>query len=813
MTTPSPFGVGQGEREALVAAGVLERVEPDEPDPLDRAPAGRLEHRRPGRQLVDLAGDREDLVEVGVEDASRLRPSSPRVRPSSRPPEAPIRRRQDDDEDGAARTAIAEEDDGGADRRGRRRAFRSIGRSSGTRAVATAGPSLASARFDHAGRLRRRPRRDARYPPPTRDPRPRRHPDRPMAKRKRLGARPRASATSPAPTGRPRPATAPGGGVTPDEEEARAAELEAAILAEEKARRRRPRERSRRATTRPRGRPIWRPRTSVAEDDEYAYVQRDLRRIVVVGGLLIAILARGPRRPRTSRDRRPKGGGARRATPARPTPHGSPPCPPGRPPAAPPRALFKPPPERQPLAARMRPRTLDEFVGQEHLVGERGPLRPRVARGHLASILLWGPPGTGKTSLARLLAEAVGAEFATLSAVMSGVAEVRATIAEPRSGSRSTSSGRSCSSTRSTASTRPSRTRSCRTSRTARSRSSARRPRTPTSRSTRAPVADARLAARAADRRRRRARSSAARSPTRSAASPALGPDGGVALDDAAFEHLVDVAGGDARSGAQRPRGRGRAGRGRGIRDATGRVSPTARGRRGRRPAAGPRLRPRRRRPLRHGLGVHQEPPRQRPRRRALLAGRDDRGRRGPAVHRPAADHRARRRTSATPTRARSRSPSRPPRRSTTSACPEAQYALAQATTYIATAPKSNRSGRPTGAAVADVEANGLAARPEPPAQRAGDRRMKQPRDRRRLRYPHDFEGADVEQQYLPDELVGRRYYVRPTRATRRRSCVAETQRKDAADGSSAYCPSWSRAADLRRIGWSIMIDKRRGRS
>jgi putative ATPase len=78
----------------------------------------------------------------------------------------------------------------------------------------------------------------------------------------------------------------------------------------------------------------------------------------------------------------------------------------------------------------MRPRNLEEFVGQQHLVGERGPLRRGIARGHLSSLLLWGPPGTGKTSLARLLASEIGAHFTSLSAVMSGVVEVRATIAE-----------------------------------------------------------------------------------------------------------------------------------------------------------------------------------------------------------------------------------------------------------------------------------------------------------------------------------------------------------------------------------------------
>src|SRR5215213_2899372 len=93
-----------------------------------------------------------------------------------------------------------------------------------------------------------------------------------------------------------------------------------------------------------------------------------------------------------------------------------------------PEPLFQPPPGAQPLAARMRPRSLDEFVGQEHLVGERGPLRRALSRGHLSSLILWGPPGTGKTTLARLLADAIGAEMIAISAVAAGVAEVRGAI-------------------------------------------------------------------------------------------------------------------------------------------------------------------------------------------------------------------------------------------------------------------------------------------------------------------------------------------------------------------------------------------------
>ena len=86
-----------------------------------------------------------------------------------------------------------------------------------------------------------------------------------------------------------------------------------------------------------------------------------------------------------------------------------------------------------PLADRMRPRTLSEFVGQEHLVGEGRVLRRLIEGGSaLPSLILWGPPGTGKTTLARLLAERTDARFVALSAVFSGVKDLRGAIGEAR---------------------------------------------------------------------------------------------------------------------------------------------------------------------------------------------------------------------------------------------------------------------------------------------------------------------------------------------------------------------------------------------
>ena len=79
----------------------------------------------------------------------------------------------------------------------------------------------------------------------------------------------------------------------------------------------------------------------------------------------------------------------------------------------------------RPLADRLRPKTLSEVVGQDHLIGDDGPLGRMLKSGRLASIILWGPPGVGKTTIARLLADKAGLEFVQISAVFSGVADLR----------------------------------------------------------------------------------------------------------------------------------------------------------------------------------------------------------------------------------------------------------------------------------------------------------------------------------------------------------------------------------------------------
>jgi putative ATPase len=90
----------------------------------------------------------------------------------------------------------------------------------------------------------------------------------------------------------------------------------------------------------------------------------------------------------------------------------------------------------RPLADRMRPRTLDEYLGQEHILGPGKPLRAQIESGHLTSLILWGPPGSGKTTLAALIAAQSRADFVPFSAVLSGIKEIKAVMADAQKAHR-----------------------------------------------------------------------------------------------------------------------------------------------------------------------------------------------------------------------------------------------------------------------------------------------------------------------------------------------------------------------------------------
>jgi len=427
-------------------------------------------------------------------------------------------------------------------------------------------------------------------------------------------------------------------------------------------------------------------------------------------------------------------------------------------PGARPEALFKPPPERQPLAARMRPRSFEEFVGQEHLVGEQGPLRRSVSRGHLTSLLLWGPPGTGKTTLARILAEAIDAELTILSAVMSGVAEVRAGIAAAQE--RLALDGK-------------------RTvlfideiHRFNKAQQDALLPHvedgtvTLIGATTENPYFEVnsallsrlrvwRLEPLPDDQVGLVIRRSIGDEERGLAGD--LGPEGGVALGDEAFEHLVSISGGDARVALNVLEGAVALAEEDGARDRKGKVAPRLADIEA---AAQQRILAYDRagdghydtvsafiKSLRGNdadaslywlaamIAAGEDP--KFIARRLIISASEDVGNADPRALQVAI--------------------------SAADALewvglPEAQYALAQASVFITLSPKSDAVSRAYLAAMADVLTHGSLPVPNH-LRSAGDRRMKHHGIGVGYRFPHDFEGDDVEQQYLPDQLVSRRYY------------------------------------------------------
>jgi len=451
-----------------------------------------------------------------------------------------------------------------------------------------------------------------------------------------------------------------------------------------------------------------------------------------------------------------------------------------------------------PLAARMRPQSLDEFVGQEHLIGERGALRRMIERGHLASMVLWGPPGSGKTTLARLLAEAVAAPFATLSAVMSGVADVRAAIAAARAwieeGGRSTVLFID------------------EIHRFNKSQQDALLPQvedgtiTLIGATTENPYfeVNSALLSRLRVFRLEPLTNDQLRVVVERALADPRGLAGNVALAPDALEHLVDISGGDARTALnllesaavmsdapqledietaaqQRILSYDRAGDGH-----FDTVSAFIKSLRGNDPDAALYW-------LATMVAAGEDP--RFIARRLIISASEDVGNADPHALQLA-----------------------------TSAAfaldwvglPEAQYALAQATAYIAAAPKSNRSGTAYWAAMDDVLSHG--SLPVPNHLRSAT--WREQRDHGTglgYVYPHDYVGADVEQQYLPDALAERRYYQPSDHGYEKvigeRMAARQATRDAAAEsGGPERDPTARTKSNAMKVAGKVMAQREEGR-